>query len=55
MTYYSLSTGKLNKKTKIRKLSNLPCDFKTDFHKNWLDNVDSSFDSNFQQKIASES
>ena len=54
MAYYSLAFGKLYKKTRVKKLKNLPSNFETDFYKNWLDNVDSSFDLNFQRKIVSE-
>ena len=50
----SLPTGKLHKRTRVRQLNNLPSNFETDFFKNWLDNVDSSFDSNFQRKIVYE-
>lgn len=54
MPYYSLPFGKLHKKTRVTKLKNLPSNFENDFYKNWLDNVDSSFDLNFQRKIVSE-
>ena len=55
MAYYSsLPTAKLHKRTRVRQLNNLPSNFETDFFKNWLDNVDSSFDSNFQRKIVYE-
>ena len=42
MVFYSLPMGKLNKKTKVKKLNNLPSNFETDFSKNWLENVHSS-------------
>lgn len=54
MPYYSLPFGKVHKKTRVTKLKNLPSYFENDFYKNWLDNVDSSFDLNFQRKIVSE-
>ena len=50
ITYCSLPNGKLHKKTEVKKSKNLPNNFETDFYKNWLDNVDSSFDTNFQKK-----
>ena len=50
ITYFSLPTGKLHKKTEVKKSKNLPSNFKTEFYKKWPDNVDSSFDSNFQKK-----
>lgn len=50
MTYYSLATGKLHKKVKTKKLNNLTINFGTDFYKNWLDIVDSSFGLNFKTK-----
>ena len=42
MVFYSLPMGKLNKKTKVKKLNKLPSNFETDFSKNWLKNVHSS-------------
>lgn len=50
ITYCSLLTGKPHKKTEVKKSKDLPSNFETDFYKNWLDNVDSFFDTNFQKK-----
>ena len=55
MVFYSLPMGKINKKTKVKKLNNLPSNFETDFSKNWLENVhSSSLSSDFWRKIISE-
>lgn len=51
MVYYFLPTGKLHKKTYVTKLNNLHSNFETGFYKNWLDNVNSSFDSNSKEKL----
>ena len=53
MGFYSLPTGKLHKKRKTRKLNNLPMNFEGYFYKNKLDNIDGTFDSNFQRKMIS--
>ena len=50
MTFYSWPTGKRHKKENIRKLNNLPKNFKADFYKKILDSIDGAFGSNFQRK-----
>ena len=51
MAFYSLPRRRLIKETKVKKFNNLPSNFETDFYKNWLENVDSSVDSDFQKKV----
>ena len=54
MAFYSFPITSLIKKGKVKKCNNLPSNFKTDFYKNWLENIDSSVDSDFQRKTVSE-
>ena len=53
MTYYSLPTGKLHKKTKTEKLAKIPAGYETRFYKTLADPFDKSFDRLFQCDIIS--
>ena len=50
MAYYCLLSGRLYVK-KIRKLNNLPKTFKTEFYKNKIGSIDSTFDSNLKMTL----
>ena len=52
--YYSLPRVRLHEKKKIKKLNNLRSNFETSFYKNWAEEIDASFDLDFQRKIVSE-
>ena len=47
--YYSLSRAKLIGKQKTKKLKNLPVNNEKAFYKEWVEEIDKSFQSLFQQ------
>ena len=54
MSFISLPTGKLHKKTEITKLKNFHAGYLGRFYRNLADNVDSSLGSNSYGKIAND-
>ena len=54
MSFISLPTGKLHKKTETKKLKNFPACYLGRFYKNLADNVDSSLGSDFHGRIAND-
>ena len=53
-SYYSLLRVRLREKKKVKKLNNLPNNFEMSFYKNWAEEINSTFSSNFQRKVVSE-
>lgn len=51
MAFYSLPSGKLHKKTKVKRLKKIPAGYKNRFYRDIGDPYDKSFDSNFQHEI----
>ena len=54
MAFISLSTGKLHKKAKTKKLKNFPVGYVGKFYRNFGQNIDSSVNENFSCKIAND-
>ena len=54
MSFISLPTGKLHKKTKTKKLKNFPASYVGRFYRDLADNVDSFINENFHGKIAND-
>ena len=51
MAFYSLPTGKLHKKAKIKKLKKVPAGYESKFYRSLGNPFDKSFDSDFQWRI----
>ena len=54
MSFYSLATGKLHKKTKHRRLKNFPAGFVGSFYRNLADNINNFLGSDFYGQIAND-
>ena len=54
MAFISLSTGKLHKKAKIKKLKNFLIGYVGKFYRTFAQNIDSSVNKNFSCKIAND-
>ena len=52
--FYSLPTGKLNKKPKQSRLKNFPAGYVGNFYRNLADNVDNFSGSDFYGRIAND-
>ena len=54
MSFISLPTGKLHKRTKTKKLKNFPAGYVGKFYRNLANNVDSAVSSDFYGRIAND-
>ena len=54
MSFISLSTGKLHKKTETKKLKNFPVGYERKFYRNLAQNTDSSVNEDFYSKIVND-
>ena len=53
MGFYSLPSGKLPKKTKVKRLKKIPTGYENKFYRDLGDLFDKYFDSNFQPDVIS--